>query len=818
MLDTNRTRRVAIGTGMAVAVLVALLLPLSYFGISYRYIAGAIETEAEITAGIVSGIISTNPVMWRYERVRLEELLSRRLRAGHAQQARILDTERRPVAESVTPLSPPLITRHHELLDAGTPVGSIEISHSLRPLLEQTFLVALLGLAIGGTLFALLWQIPFRGMILAERRRQEFIDTLMENSANSVLVLDPSGVITMANASSTVISGLRPNELIGRTFTQLFKSGDESSINRRLDEVTTGSTAMAKFKAVLVRGDGKEVSVFCGAVPLLQENRVMNLLVSMDDVSERMKARQDLRRYADELSRQINERKRAEEQLAREKDLLSVTLAGIADGVVSTDCAGSILLMNRMAEELTGWLEAEAVGRRLEDVVRVRDTGSGAFLNDLVAAAITASHGLELTRNSTLVDRAERAVAIDLNATTITDSAGSVIGTVFVFRDITVRLALEEEYLQRQKLESIGVLAGGIAHDFNNLLTAILGNISLAKRYSGDVKRCTERLNAAEKASLRAGDLTKHFLTFTKGGKPIRAFSLLSDVVRDSTDFGLTGSNIRCEFALQSDLWPVEIDESQISEVIHNLVINARQAMPGGGLLRVGGSNITMEERQALPLKPGKYVMLTVADQGSGIPGELLPRIFDPYFTTKKKGNGLGLAVAYSVLQNHDGHIAVESVPNEGTTFRLYLPASERETAERAVREEQLRNGHGTILLMDDEDMVLETGSEMLRLLGYQVELAMDGAEMLEKYRAAMVQGTRIDAVVLDLTIPGGMGGEEAVARLLELDPQARAIVSSGFSNNPVMADYQAYGFCGMVAKPYAITSLERAISRALGE
>ena len=812
MWNTNRTRRVAITTGMALALLVALVLPLGYFAVSYQYLSGAIDTEAEISAGLVSGIISTNPDLWRYEQMRLEEQLGRRLRAGQAQCSRILDMGRNLVAECIVPLSPPLITRSHELRDSGVPVGTIELSRSLRPLLLRTSLVALLGLGIGGTLFILLWQVPFRGVILAERRRQEFIDTIMENSTSAVMVLDPAGLIVTANARSAVISGWRVDELVGGPFTRLFKPGDESSVNRRLDEVSTGSTAMAKFKTMLLRADGKELSVFCGAVPLLLEGRIVNLLISIDDVSERVKARQELRRFAEELSRQVVERQRAEESLAREKELLSVTLCGIGDGVISTDCAGALLLLNRRAEELTGWPAEEALGRNLAEVFRVKDAGSGAFLHDLVPVTLAAPHGLALPRNNLLACRGGQEVAIELNATTVTNAAGTIIGVVVVFRDITGRLALEDEYLKRQKLESVGVLAAGIAHDFNNLLTAIMGNISMARQLAADRERCEERLLAAEKASYRAGDLTRHFMSFTKGGVPIRKLSSVALLIQDAVDLALTGSNVKCDIRRQSGLWPVEINESQITEVLHNLIINACQAMPDGGLLDIHCGNTVLGEGQPVPLKPGNYVTISVADQGGGIPSELLPKIFDPYFTTKETGNGLGLAVVYSVLQKHDGHISVESVCGEGTTFHLYLPASEKTVPAPVPVGELLRKGQGRVLLMDDEEMVLEAGSEMLRLLGFQVESAVDGAEMLEKYRTAMERGDRIDAVILDLTIPGGMGGAEAVTHLLQLDPQARAIVSSGFDHNPVMADYAAHGFRGVVSKPYTIVTLERAI------
>lgn len=391
----------------------------------------------------------------------------------------------------------------------------------------------------------------------------------------------------------------------------------------------------------------------------------------------------------------------------------------------------------------------------------------------------------------------------------IADSEGNITGIVGIVRNITANKKVEEERIRSSKLESLGILAGGIAHDFNNLLTGIIGNASLARMLCNPEDKVYKRLTELEDASLRAKDLTQQLLTFAKGGVPIKKTTSVASLLRDSVIFAMRGSNITCDFSIPEDLSPVEVDEGQITQVIHNLIINAEQAMPKGGLIKVSAGNISVSPSNGLPVLDGGYVKITVSDTGVGIPRENLIRIFDPYFTTKEEGSGLGLATVYSIIKNHGGYVTAESEPGAGTTFYIYLPASShKEIASEKVVEEGPIYGKGRLLVMDDEEIVRAVAEAILTELGYEVEFAVDGASTIEAYKFAKKSGNPFDAVILDLTIPGGMGGKDTIKKLLEVDPAVKAIVSSGYSSDPIMSDFTKYGFRAVIAKPYKVAEL----------
>ncbi|TCL76391.1 PAS domain S-box-containing protein [Hydrogenispora ethanolica] len=501
----------------------------------------------------------------------------------------------------------------------------------------------------------------------------------------------------------------------------------------------------------------------------------------------------------------ITARKRQlEDRLASERELLRVTLDAIGEGVVASDPGGRVFLMNEAAAGLTGYSQAEASGEPFHKIMYIIDDKTSEPLVE-IAAMRTINHPILVTRDL-------REVPIAINHSPIKAKDGRVIGTVTVFQDISAKQKTERELLKAEKLESLGILAGGIAHDFNNILAAILSNIQLAMfklEKNEDVR--TYLLNTVETAR-RASELTKQLLTFSKGGVPVKKDASLIELLRENTEFVLRGSKTKAEFAIPDDLWAATIDVGQISQVINNLVINAKQAMPRGGVLRVSAENCVVAPGTLM--EPGQYVKITVQDQGVGISRENLSKIFDPFFTTKKEGNGLGLATSYSIIHQHNGYIEVDSQEGMGTTFTIYLPASDAALIQAEVQREIAAAGGLKILLMDDEQEILKAVGEMLGCFGHRVVLSNDGAAAVEMYRRAKEEEDPFDAVIMDLTIPGGMGGQEALACLREYDPQVKAIVSSGYANDPIMADYERYGFSGVVSKPYKIDELQEVLHR----
>jgi PAS domain S-box-containing protein len=510
------------------------------------------------------------------------------------------------------------------------------------------------------------------------------------------------------------------------------------------------------------------------------------------------------------------ERQWYQETLAAEKERLEVTLQSIGDGVITTDVEGRVTLINRVGESLTGWLRGDAAGLPIDQVFSILDSDTRGNLANPIADILEAGTHPTAVNAAILVSRdgTERLVASSVAP--IFKHEGKIIGGVLVFRDITEKRRMQEELLRVEKLESIGVLAGGIAHDFNNILTAIIGNVALTKSHIQPDTMVFAKMGEIEKAAFRARSLTQQLLTFSKGGEPVKRTLLLDHLFHDAAMFALGGSNVGLEFTPPADLWPVEADEGQIGQVINNLVINAVQAMPDGGVIQGGLKNIVLPAASPLPLPQGRYVTMTLKDFGTGILKENLNRVFDPFFTTKKSGSGLGLATAYSILEKHNGYLTVDSQWGCWTLFTAYLPASDQVVFHIPEAENRIVQGTGKILIMDDDETVLDVVGAILRSAGYGVTNARDGREMLATYQKALSNGASFDAVILDLTIPGGMGGKEAVGRLLQLDPQANAIVSSGYSNDPVMADFGTFGFRGAVSKPFKVEDLCRVVDDVL--
>ncbi|MHB1011429.1 MAG: hybrid sensor histidine kinase/response regulator [Desulfobacteria bacterium] len=508
--------------------------------------------------------------------------------------------------------------------------------------------------------------------------------------------------------------------------------------------------------------------------------------------------------------------RRTQESFSRELELARMMLHSIHEGVIVTNQAGEVERMNGVAEKLTGWPQEEASAKPLWEVFHIINSTTRKSLSNPVKRIMSMGEEITLANDTLLISRDERERVIGAHCAPVRDPVGRIIGAVVVFRDKTGKREVEEELIKTEKLESVGILAGGIAHDFNNILTAIMGNISLALLHRSEEGVAFAKIEEARKACLRARELTTQFLAFSRGGAPVRRVQSIGKILHESVGLALTGSRIRCDYSIPENICPVEVDRGQISQVIQNLVFNADHAMPKGGVIKVTARNVKVDDQDSLPLIPGEYVMLSVEDAGCGIPQKNLKKIFDPYFTTKSKGSGLGLSTSYFIIKNHMGHIDVESTVGVGSTVNIYLPAALNATSAQGEDEMQLAAGKGKILIMDDEQGILDVLQALLEHIGYTSRYARDGAEAVEMYVGAMEDRQPFDVIILDLTIPGGMGGKETMEKVLEVDPDVKAIVSSGYSNDPVMANYRSYGFKGIVPKPYRIEELSQVLHDVL--
>jgi len=515
--------------------------------------------------------------------------------------------------------------------------------------------------------------------------------------------------------------------------------------------------------------------------------------------------------------RDISGSKRMEESVRESEEKYLALVEQSKDGVVIIDGGGILRFVNKALAEMCGYTVEEVIGKPFIDFIAPdsRENTIQKYRSCLAGEYVSFYETRLVCNNGAIKD-------IEVSASPIHYQGETVV--MVIIHDVTEHKRGEEELRKIQKLESLGVLAGGIAHDFNNLLAAIAGNLSVAQEYAQSGYNLSPILKETQNAIRQAKSLTQQLLTFAKGGSMLRKAACLSELIKNTAIFALSGSKTKCEFSLPDDLWWSEIDDGQIGQVINNLVINADQAMTGGGLIEISAENITVRAESSLPLKEGKYIKMSVKDHGNGIRREDLQKIFDPYFTTKQKGSGLGLAIAYSVIKKHEGHITVESGLGVGTSFYIYLPALERKTwwtvkddAKNNAKEKILA-GHGRVLFMDDQQIMRAMVGRMLTSLGYEVVFAGEGDEAVELYKKARESGRPFDVVILDLTIPGGMGGEEAVQKLHEIDPGVKAIVSSGYTNDPIMSEYREHGFSGVVAKPYEMKELSETLAHVIHE
>lgn len=514
-----------------------------------------------------------------------------------------------------------------------------------------------------------------------------------------------------------------------------------------------------------------------------------------------------------ELENEVREREKAEQRIRGLRNHLQNIFDSMTCVLIGADTGGLISFVNAQAAKTAGLPAGLLRGRPVQEML----SRFALTADEVLDAATLSDSPWQLRRYVSRMDGEPRY----LDITTYPFRFGSEAGTIIRIDDVSRQVAMEQEDFKHEKLQAIGSLAGGIAHDFNNMLTAMLGNIELCLLDPALDETTRQLLAKAESACVGAKSLTGQLLTFAQGGEPSRQLLDPARVVREAVDLAVLGQRFSCRLKAAADLWPVKADRGQLQQVIRQLVQNAAQAMEEDSVVDITCRNAGAEDAGRLAqLDPGPFVVIAVSDRGTGIPAEVLSRIFDPYFSTKSDGHGLGLAICYSIVRRHQGLIAVESTSGVGTTFCVYLPAEPGQLTQEAGPVQPAKaNGtplSGIILVMDDDKMVREVAGAMLEMLGHSVLYAEDGVEAVRIYREHLNNGRPVDLVLMDLVVPGGMGGKEAVRDILQLDPRARAIVSSGYSSDPVLANHQEYGFLASLAKPYQMHELARTVDRLL--
>lgn len=620
-----------------------------------------------------------------------------------------------------------------------------------------------------------------------------FFDELLHNIPVGIVLVDRDDTIIDANQAFLDMFGYKYEEVHNKPVNSLIipeDYGEEADHYSR----TTQQSKTVSAETVRRKKDGELINVRLYGVPVVVDGKQEAIYGIYVDITELQQTRISL---------------------AEERDRLQVMLSSIGDGVIATDHLGRIVLMNQVATDLTGISEKKAIGRPIEKAFRIFNELTGESIDSIVKKVLETKEIMHLSNHTVLRSHNGENYIIEDSAAPIIDENGQLIGVILVFRDSTEKKRLEIELQRTAKLESIGILAGGIAHDFNNILTSIIGNITLARKTCNkknifDVDR---KLKEAEKASLRARKLTQQLLTYSKGGEPVKSTASVKEILEETVDFATIGSNITTGLKIDDDIWNIEVDAGQIGQVINNLAINAVQAMPNGGSLTITASNCNLECEKYKSLKPGKYVVIKITDTGEGIDRQTLNKIFDPFFTTKSKGTGLGLTTSIGIIKNHNGYLTVDSKSGKGSTFTIYLPATEKKPKDKVVMPVK-ESCSGQVLLMDDDQSLAGVVTEMLETLGYSVTVAKNGEEAVSIYKTMLHKKNKPDVVILDLTIPGGMGGKDVVKELLKIEPEANCVVSSGYSSDPIMARYKEYGFKGVLAKPYSFKELANTLAK----
>lgn len=615
------------------------------------------------------------------------------------------------------------------------------------------------------------------------------LKTIMDILQGWYWEIDENNVYVYSGGRCKELLGVEPEYVLGKTIFDFMDDEEAIRIEKVLKQFRDERKDFTSLEHELINKNGSVITVESWCAPIFNNKGKFNGYVGID--------------Y------NVTERKKHEESLREHEKCLSAIIANISDAVIAVDSKGNIILLNQCAEDILGWRQTDVVGRTHDAIINLFDCNNNIMKSPLKQALETAEM-VTIKDNTTLIAKKGKNIMVEGIASPVKLN-GNIIGAVMVFRDVTMQKLVETELSKTQKLDAIGILAGGIAHDFNNVLTAVSGHVEIAKMLSHENK-VVEHLEDALGACKKAKSITQQLLTFSKGGMPLPKPTSVSSVIKDTAKFILTGANVAIEYNIDENISAIDVDAEQISEVIQNIIINATQAMPDGGVIQLSAQNISTPFRDLCDnyVSPGKYVKISISDTGTGIPKEHLSKIFDPYFTTKSAGNGLGLSVAYSIIKKHGGCIYADSKLGHGSIFNIYLPSTDKKAEIISVKK-PIR-GTGRILFLDDEYSVRETGKALIESLGYIVDVARDGKSAVELYKKAFKDKKPFRAIVADLTIPGGMGGIEAIKEIKKVDQNVKAIVSSGYSTSNVMSEYRKYGFSGALRKPYDLAELSKAL------
>ncbi|OGW61719.1 MAG: hypothetical protein A2Y48_09320 [Nitrospirae bacterium RIFCSPLOW2_12_42_9] len=608
------------------------------------------------------------------------------------------------------------------------------------------------------------------------------------------VTLDEQGNIIDANLTLTGLLGIERIKLINTHFDHFIPSDTRPAFYNFFKNVIKTDMCQ-KCQMRLIKNDDIVFYALLEGISIMDKKypEVKHIMLSITDITDC---------------------KSIEENLLKEKDFSNILIESLPGIFCLFDFNGKMLRWNKYGENVIGYTADEISVSNPLDFIVEQDRG---LVNKTIKD--TFDKGYSSVESTLVTKRGEKIPFYFTGIRVMIDNVPCILSIAI---DISERKKIEYELEKLRRLESIGILASGVAHDFNNLLTGILGNISLVKQYLDPEDMIFKRLSTAEKSCFEAREITSRLITFSKGGEPVKKVTRVQQLLKEAHCPLIKDTNITFEYNLPDNLYPVEIDEGQIRNVIINILTNAAEAMPEGGKIDISATNLEITEKDNLPIKEGSYVKVSIRDRGRGIQVEEISRIFDPYFSTKergvKKGMGLGLTICHSIIRKHEGFITVESMPGAGTTFHLYLPASLKKKTETEVTGEMETIRKKRILIMDDDEIVRDITGDMLMHCGYYIESSKDGNEAIALYIKAKERGEPFDAVILDLVVPNGMGGDIAIKRLHDIDHGVKGIALSGYSKDLIMTHYMDYGFTAALSKPYNIQLLNGTLERVLGK